>query len=163
MLDDKVKLSSPAGSHRLFVELGTDLLQSGHGISFRAAGRSMFPAIRNGEKIRVEPVQPSAVKRGDIILYSTHKSVLAHRVRRITRKAQKASRFLLRGDACVTFDGPVEPSQVLGNVVWVERGSRRIMLNSWWSRTCRLARVPAVGVRKWLVSARELLWSVLPS
>jgi hypothetical protein len=43
----------------------------------------MYPTIRNNEVIGVEPVKPSQVKRGDIILYRTDRGVIAHRVVRI--------------------------------------------------------------------------------
>jgi hypothetical protein len=63
-----------------FADLATELLERGHSVRFQAPGRSMHPTIREGETITVEPVEPSAVKRGDIILYRSESGVIAHRV-----------------------------------------------------------------------------------
>jgi hypothetical protein len=52
----------------LFADVSTELLRSGQGIRFRAPGRSMYPTIKEGETITVQPVAPSVVRRGDIIL-----------------------------------------------------------------------------------------------
>jgi hypothetical protein len=40
----------------------------------------MYPTIRENEAITVEPVAPQDVKVGDIILYRSGESVVAHRV-----------------------------------------------------------------------------------
>jgi len=51
------------------------------------------------------------------------------------------SSFILRGDASVSYDCPVEPEQVLGRVVAVERAGRRIDLagrRAKLKRTCRV-------------------------
>jgi hypothetical protein len=111
----------PAGG---FVELAAELLGRGHQVRFRAAGRSMTPAIRDGEVLRCEPVRPEAVRVVDVLLYRRRERVIAHRVVRIDRGAAGA-RFILRGDASAGNDAPVGWRQVLGRVTAVERGSPR--------------------------------------
>ncbi len=58
----------------------------------------MHPTIKDGETITVEPVKPSGIKRGDIVLYRFEKGVIAHRVVRIEKNGG-APLFILRGDA----------------------------------------------------------------
>jgi hypothetical protein len=55
----------------------------------------MYPTIKNGEVIGVEPVKPSQVKRGDIILYWNGRGVIAHRVIKI-KKAVSSQRSAVR-------------------------------------------------------------------
>jgi hypothetical protein len=70
----------------MFTDITMELLERGHSVKFRAPGRSMHPTIRAEETITVEPIEPSAVKRGDIILYRIESGVIAHRVIRIEKE-----------------------------------------------------------------------------
>src|SRR5438034_3842299 len=102
----------------MFPDLMTELLRRGNRVRFRAAGASMQPTIEDGELITVAPVEPAAVKRGDILLYQGVRGVIAHRVVRITGSAKREDvSYLLRGDASVDRDDPVRPAQVLGRVL----------------------------------------------
>jgi signal peptidase I len=130
--------------HHLFSDLSAELLRTGMNICFQASGWSMHPSIEDGETITVEPVAPCDVKRGDIILYLSQRGVIAHRVVKIQSavKSQQSTTshqssslsphhlFLLRGDASNSCDEPVEPQQVLGIVVSVERQGHIIDLYS---------------------------------
>src|SRR4051812_35966420 len=106
----------------IFISLSVELLSLGHGVRFRTKGTSMRPAIRDGETITVEPVNPADVKRGEIIFCKTNDGVIAHRVVSIKRRAS----FILRGDALQSCDEPVSAAQILGRVVSVERDGRSI-------------------------------------
>jgi len=135
------------------VSLMTDLLSHGYGARFRAPGRSMYPTIREGETITVQPVDLCNVKPGDILLYLVAKRVIAHRLVSIESKNPQSSAlstqhsalfsplstFLFRGDASATLDEPVAAQQVLGKVVSVERGGHSIGLYSWRAKILRMA------------------------
>ncbi len=71
---------SSALSPHYFEEICTELLSEGRSVRFEAPGKSMYPAILDGETLIVEPVAPSAVKVGDIILYKSEEKLIAHRV-----------------------------------------------------------------------------------
>jgi len=86
----------------------------------------MHPTIRHGELITVEPVSPSELKRGDIILYLRQSDFIAHRIVRIEERDGHGLTFIVRGDAAVTYDAPVKQEQVLGKVVCLERDHRTI-------------------------------------
>jgi signal peptidase I len=111
-----------------FADTAADLLASGCRLRFRATGRSMQPAIGEGEMITVEPVSVEDVRSGDIVFYRTQKCVIAHRVEKIKRDSGRVTVLVLRGDTCEHLDAPVLPSQVLGRVVAVDRGGRQIDL-----------------------------------
>jgi signal peptidase I len=69
----------------MFKELVTDLLKDGHKVSFSAPGHSMYPTIMANESVVVEPVEPLKVHKGDIILYRSGGSLIAHRVLGVVR------------------------------------------------------------------------------
>jgi signal peptidase I len=90
----------------------------------------MYPAIKDGEIIKVEPVELSHIKRGDIVFYRTKKGVIAHRVVHIERRNGGPPFFVLRGDSLEACDGIVEPRQVVGRVISVERNGHDYKLSS---------------------------------
>ncbi len=120
----KTQTSALGFSH--FGDLSAELLSLGFGVRFRAPGTSMHPTIRHGDLITVEPVAPSSLKRGDIILCRLQNGFIAHRLVNIEKRNGCGLTFFLRGDASTTCDAPVKSAQVLGKVVRVERGHRRI-------------------------------------
>ena len=138
-------------SHHHFVEMSTELLRQGYSVRFQAPGNSMMPTVSDGERITVRPVSPSDIKPGDIILYRYPGSIFAHRVVRIEKRNGGAPRFILRGDASGAPDEPVEPAQVLGKVVSVERGGRSIDLYSRRAKMLRTAYVWASRVKRWII------------
>jgi hypothetical protein len=126
-----------------FSTVSSDLLSHGYRVRFRATGRSMLPTIHDGDGIVVESIDSGAIRTGDILLYRSPRGLLAHRVVEISRDASfvkrssspqsDASRFTLhdspfaphcfitRGDASRSSDDPVQPDQIIGRVVAVER------------------------------------------
>ena len=119
----------------IFPELISQVLKDGHKVRFRAPGKSMQPAILDGDCLTVEPIRPPVIQRGDIILYQAEERIVAHRVMNIGKgkitKNQPATpvthySFILRGDASYSYDEPVYPDQILGKIVSVERNGRII-------------------------------------
>lgn len=193
----------------LFIDVSTGLLRQGQSVRFQAPGRSMHPTIKEGETIRVEPIAPFDIKRGDILLYIVGRKVIAHRV--VSIKSEKNDSqsnssvnfaiqstshspanfsthastpslahssahsstqasihskalnpqliFILRGDASLTCDDPVEEQQVLGKVVSVERGGRSIDLYNRKVKIIRTLRLCASHIKRW---ARNFFYMRLP-
>ncbi len=113
----------------------------------------MYPSIREGELITVEPVQPSDVRLGDIVLYRSQRGLIAHRV--VGSSPTQSSvlsphHFLLRGDASLSCDQPVAAQQILGRVVGVERNGRSIQLASRGAKMWHKARRLASGLKGWI-------------
>ena len=106
-----------------FDEISAELFARGHRVRFRAAGSSMFPTIRNGETITVEPAPAATLAVGDIAFYRTERGVTAHRV---VATGGVGKTLLARGDAPGSETEAVEPDWILGKVVAIERGGRSI-------------------------------------
>ena len=135
----------------LLLDLSNELLRNGQSVRFSAPGRSMYPTIREGAPITVQPVSPSAVQKGDIILYRWRQGVIAHRIVEIENPKGESSRFVLRGDASGACAESVIPEQILGKVVAVDRGGRRIDLYSLRSKIERMLRPWASRCKKWVI------------
>jgi signal peptidase I len=140
----------------LFGAMSTAVLRRGYGIRFRATGQSMQPTIEDGDMITVAPVAPADIRRGDILLYQSERSVKAHRVVGINQPERRPE-YVLRGDASDTCDDPVEATQVLGRVVSVQRRGRRIDLVSRRAKWLHAARASASPVLRWLRPTALLL------
>lgn len=136
-------------SCRYFTGVSHELLAHGYSVRFRAPGNSMMPTIFDGEMITIRPIEPSDVKRGDIILYRCPGSIVAHRVVGTEKRDSGALRFILRGDALGAPDEPVEIEQVLGRVESVERGSRSIDIYSRRVKIIRMLRLCASHIKRW--------------
>ncbi|MDA2939277.1 hypothetical protein MYX75_13575 [Acidobacteria bacterium AH-259-A15] len=164
---------------KLFLDLTAELLSRGTSVRFRPSGRSMYPSIREGELITVEPVGPSDIKRGDIILYRVDRGrptqssvlspqsssgVIAHRVVGIKRTKGAAMTqssvpsphhlFLLQGDASSCCDEPVAARQILGRVIRVERDGHSVALASRAAKMWHRARRLASGLKGWIYPGR---------
>jgi hypothetical protein len=120
----------------------TDCLKNGRAVRFRAPGRSMHPTIRENETLVVAPAAPAWLSVGDIVLSCCGVKITAHRIVWIDAETVAAETsaqpeaqplFILRGDACSTYDPPVCAHQILGKVVAVERKGR--MVNPYGLRT----------------------------
>ena len=150
----------------MFVDVSTELLRQGKSVRFRAPGHSMHPTIRDGEFITVAPVAPSDVKLGDILFYRANGKVLAHRVVSVQKnngysRNQRSTGnshhvFVLQGDASATSHDRVEPEQVLGKVVELERGHRRIDPYGRRVEMLRAARLLASRLKRRMMRSRQL-------
>ena len=108
----------------------------------------MYPSIREGELVTVEPVVASDVTLGDIVLYRSERGLIAHRVVEIASRDSRV--FRLQGDASLSCDEPVEAHRILGRVVGVQRNGRSVVLASRGAKLWHKARRLASRVKGWI-------------
>jgi hypothetical protein len=112
--------SRVSGTVRLS-DLARAILEKGVCVRFCANGQSMFPCIRDGDIITIEPVRHPAAVYGDIVAcYSLENQSLF--VHRIIKKMPQG--YLLRGDNRCSSDGFSTVENILGRVVKIERDGR---------------------------------------
>jgi len=137
-------LESPISlaSVHVFKDLCEELLRQGKRVRFHAPGRSMYPTIRENEAITVEPIEPSSVNVGDIVLYRHDKGLVAHRVVRIDSTEPETAppcmlescrsslvhlhSFVTCEDTWGEAEERVTGDQILGKVISVERKGRSV-------------------------------------
>jgi len=79
-------------------ELSSEILHAGLSLRLVGKGGSMRPMVREGDLLEIQPVDPSSIHRGDIVLCLLEDGrVVIHRVVRIDRRAA-GLRFLVQGD-----------------------------------------------------------------
>jgi signal peptidase I len=156
----------------LFSLMLEETLDQGNSIRFRAPGDSMYPTICDGDLITVQPIKPSDVIVGDVILYRHKAGIVVHRVMRIIKRSGKYSRsapkgppdrsssetlqFYFRGDAAIVLDNPVGADQILGKVVSIERNGCRIDPYSLRVKLLYKARRLAFRLKRRLLFPRRL-------
>jgi hypothetical protein len=113
-----------------FEALAMEILRSGRALRFRATGGSMHPLLKNLDVLVARPVEGSAIRLGEVVLYRGGEGrLVVHRV--VGRGQSEHGEFLMiRGDAVKGPPSPVAPSRVLARVVAVERGGKATSLDT---------------------------------
>ena len=89
-------------------------LQAGEAVSFRPRGHSMSPRIDSGQLCTVEPVDPTTLRTGDIVLCKVRGAEYLHIV-----KAIQDGRFQI-GNNRGFINGWVGSSAIFGKLTKVE-------------------------------------------
>lgn len=97
-------------------DLIAEVLAKGHRARFTAAGDSMHPFIRSGQRLVVEGIDPGALRRGDVVLARLERGLTAHRVVHIERRGGEVISITTRGDNCALDDPPFSPDQLVGKI-----------------------------------------------
>lgn len=106
-------------------------------------GRSMFPFIRDGDRVLVTH-GAGGVRRGDVILFRREGMLIAHRV---LQSCETGSTFVTKGDNAFDLDPTLNAQEIVGRVRAVEREGRRMSLET--------APWRVVG---WLIATGTLAW-----
>ncbi len=105
------------------------LLKSGKTTDVAANGLSMFPFLLPSDILRVKPVSPLSLKRGQIIVYELNQKIISHRYIKTVNDT-----ILCKGDGLIHYDAPVSIENLLGIVVARTRNDKTISLTSTGTR-----------------------------
>lgn len=94
-----------------FTEAVVEALQRRGKTVVRVQGRSMYPTLRNGARVEVQPVAYDELSVGDLVVFHDGRGIVCHR---LIRKEQRLC--YLKGDTNLWGDPPVIWSQILGRV-----------------------------------------------
>src|SRR6266496_5694835 len=95
-----------------FGAVADELVAAGLSFRFQARGRSMLPAVRDGEILHVQPVDTATIRLADIVLFKDGAGFKAHRV-----VSRHNGLFVTRGDAGLEPDNAIRGSQIMGKVI----------------------------------------------
>jgi hypothetical protein len=82
---------------------------------------SMWPLLRTGDAIRVQPTEPTDIHVGDVVVVQCGADLITHRLISVD-----GERWVTRGDNAVFADAPAPRATCLGRVSAIERGIDRI-------------------------------------
>ena len=110
-------------SGEILQNVGYALLSEGKTIRIKAHGYSMYPSIKPGSVILIEPI---AIKGnpvvGEIIAVKKNNGLIIHRLSRINVK-NAATTYIARGDSNAFEDRPVELDAIAGRIIGAEVGA----------------------------------------
>jgi signal peptidase I len=107
-------------NHNIVKDIGLTLLSEGKTIRIKAHGYSMYPGIKPGSLILIEPIHLKGVPvPGEIIAIRRETGLVVHRLSKIVIKNSITS-FIARGDSNAFPDNPVKIDQIVGRIVRAE-------------------------------------------
>lgn len=112
--------------HKLVRDLGFSLLAEGTILKIKANGYSMYPSIKPGTTIFIEPMEDySDLLPGEIIAWKRVSGFVVHRFIRTENRGNEVY-YYTRGDSCRFEDKPVTSNQIAGKVIRIEDRKGRI-------------------------------------
>jgi signal peptidase I len=124
----------------LKLELAAEILREFAEVRFVARGSSMIPAIYPGDCLKATAYGDDSPQCGEIVLCRLADGVRVHRIVRIFGEGH-GTRYLLRGDALMDEDAPVQGEGMLGRVTLIERRGRPFAVEATmavWQRALRM-------------------------
>lgn len=101
------------------------VLDKGASFRFQGKGYSMSPFIKDGDILTIVPLQGSAPRFGDVVVF-THPQTGKLIIHRIIGK--RSSSYLTKGDNAPDEDGLVSRAAILGRVTRVQRNGKYVSL-----------------------------------
>lgn len=104
-------------NHNMVKDIGLTLLSEGKTIRIKAHGYSMYPCIKPGSLILIEPIHlKGAPVPGEIIAIKRENGLVVHRLTKIVVK-NGITCFIARGDSNAYADNPIKIDKIAGRIV----------------------------------------------
>lgn len=106
-------------------DVAQEVISTGHSWRVKSRGDSMYPLIKHGDTLLIEPLSASELNKGDIVFYRLPSgSFVAHRF----IKRNPSGLLLTNGDSGRDYDEPVAAEQVFGRVAQIEHSGKALKL-----------------------------------
>lgn len=93
-------------------------------------GLSMYPFIKEGDCCLFKDIDPSLIKRGDVVLFQSREGNLTgHRFIK-SHKSITKQWFIFKGDTNLYPDAPVRETEIIGVLTSIRRNNRMIRMNN---------------------------------
>jgi signal peptidase I len=104
----------------LVKDISLTLLSEGKTIRIKAHGYSMYPCIKPGSMLLIEPIKLKGLpKPGEIIAVKRENGLIVHRLTKI--KIQNGiTSYVARGDSNAYTDKPVKINMIIGRIIRAE-------------------------------------------
>lgn len=101
-------------------DISLSLLAEGKTIRIKAHGYSMYPCIKPGSLLLIEPISIKGFPRpGEIIAIKRENGLVVHRLSKIITKNGITS-YIARGDSNAYPDKPVKINMIVGRIIRAE-------------------------------------------
>jgi signal peptidase I len=112
----------------LVKDMSLTLLSEGKTIRIKAHGYSMYPCIKPGSMLLIEPLKLKGIPvPGEIIAVKRENGLVVHRLTKIINQ-DGFSKYVARGDSNAYADKPVMLSMIVGRVVRAETSGENQVL-----------------------------------
>jgi len=113
-------MNNPIKSQNIVKDIGLTLLAEGKTIRIKAHGYSMYPCIKPGSMILIEPLKEKGLPvQGEIIAIKRENGLIVHRLTRIII-VNGVKTYIARGDSNAFADDPVKIDKIAGRIVRAE-------------------------------------------
>jgi signal peptidase I len=114
--------------------LAAEVVRTHGEVRLRVFGTSMAPAMLPGDLVTIRRATLGEVSTGDVVLFLQNGRFFVHRVvgAEMNRAPDRSldARLITRGDRLRHDDAPVDPKELLGRVVSLERDRRKVELDT---------------------------------
>jgi signal peptidase I len=101
-------------------DISLSLLAEGKTIRIKAHGYSMYPCIKPGSLLLIEPLNVKGLPRpGEIIAIKRASGLVVHRLSKIVIK-NGVTTYIARGDSNSMADNPVKINMIIGRIIRAE-------------------------------------------
>lgn len=101
------------------------ILRSGHSVELPASGYSMFPALRPGDLVTVNPISKEGLfEPGIVVVFRKDNSFIMHRIVKLTESSVAEISIETQGDSLLKKDQPVSIENYLGIAVSFKRNQK---------------------------------------
>ena len=113
-------MNNRRNNHSIVKDIGLTLLSEGKTIRIKAHGYSMYPRIKPGSLILIEPINIKGFPRpGEIIAIRRETGLIVHRLSKTINK-NGVTFYIARGDSNAYADNPVKIDKIAGRIVRAE-------------------------------------------
>lgn len=112
-------------SHVTAADAASVLLGEERAVTITAGGYSMWPAIRPGDRVVIEPLRGYSPAQGDIVALRRDGGYVVHRVRKVLVSGNR-QQYRTQGDAVIRSDTPSDMTAIAGIVKKISRSGSEI-------------------------------------
>jgi len=112
----------------LVKDMSLTLLSEGKTIRIKAHGYSMYPCIKPGSTLLIEPIKLKGFPvPGEIIAVKRENGLVVHRLTKIINR-NGVTKYIARGDSNAYADNPVNIGMIVGRIVRAETSGENQVL-----------------------------------
>lgn len=107
------------------VGLILSILRSGHSVELPASGYSMFPVLRPGDIVTVNPIPDvSFFEPGIVVVFRKENNLIMHRLVKLTESRRGEITIETQGDSLIKKDQPVSIENYYGIAISFKRNGK---------------------------------------